>query len=111
MSSEINLTQQKNFITSEIKDDLQEVGFTLSATPDTGVMWGFDGSTKYFPRDTYIREKRDGKPEIKLRVEKTTNGFILIVNSNPFKPQNHLDRSQLRIDEVIPIIKEYISLL
>ena len=101
---------QKNFITHEIKDELQVLGFTISTTQENGVMWGLDGKTQYFPRDTYIKEEENGM-KIKLRIEKTINGFILIINSIPFKPQNHLNRSELSITEVMPIVKEYINLI
>jgi len=104
-------TKQEVFISSELKDQLKQLGFMLSHTPDNGVMWGFDGSTKYFPRETYIREPIDGKLQIKLKLEKTNNGIILIINSNPFKSQNHLDRSQLKVEEIIPIVEEYTNLI
>ena len=104
-------TKKEIFISSEIKDQLQQLGFILSQTLENGVMWGFDGSTKYFPRETYIREPKDEKIQIKLRLEKANNGIILIINSNPFKQQNHLDRSQLEVKEIISIVKEYISLI
>jgi len=104
-------TKQEIFISSELKDQLQQLGFIFSHTHENGVMWGFDGSTKYFPRETYIRESKDGKTQIKLRLEKTNNGIILIINSDPFNQQNHLDRSQLEVKEIISIVKEYISLI
>jgi len=104
-------TNQDIFISSEIKDQLQEFGFMIANTPDDGIMWGFDGSTKYFPRETYTKEPKDEKPQIKLRLEKTNNGIILIINSNPFKQQNHLDRSQLEPKEIISIVKEYSNLI
>ena len=102
---------EKTLISSKIKNDLEQLNFVLSQTPETGVMWGFDGKTEHFPRETFIREAKDGKPTIKLRVEKTLNGLILVINSIPFKSQNHLDRAQLNIEEVIPILKEYLSLI
>jgi len=110
MSSEIQITQQE-LIPAKLKDELQELGFVLSATIDSGVMWGFDGSTKYFPRKTFMREKVDDKPKIKLRIEKTTNGFTLIINSIPFKPRYHLNRYELAVAEIVPILKEYIDLI
>ena len=110
MSEKLN-QKEATPITSEIKDGLQELGFVLFNTPESGVMWGFDGSTKYFPRQTYIREEKDGKPKIKLRIEKTINGFTLIINSIPFKSQNHLNRSQLDVKDIISIVKEYLSLI
>ena len=103
--------KQEVFISPELKDQLHQLDFMFSHTHENGVMWGFDGSTKYFPRETYIREPKDGKTQIKMRLEKTNNGIILIINSNPFKQQNHLDRSQLEVKEIIPIVKEYISLV
>ena len=110
MTEEV-IQKETILIPTEIKDKLQELGFILSSTPDSGVMWGFDGSTKYFPRQSYIREEKDGKPKIKLRIEKTTNGFILIINSIPFKEQNHLSRYEIGIEEIIPVVKEYIALI
>lgn len=111
MSSEEVQLNQESLISSKIKDELQEMNFILSTTLESGVMWGFDGSTKHFPRDTYVKEEKDGKPKIKLKVEKTNNGFTLIINSIPFKIQNHIDRYQLEIEEIIPIVKEYMSLI
>ena len=76
MSDEIKIPQLKqDFMSREIKDDLQQLGFVLSNTPESGVMWGFDGKTKYFPRDTYIRDSIEGKPKIKLRIEKTNQSI------------------------------------
>ncbi|MEM5793100.1 MAG: hypothetical protein QXY45_01940 [Candidatus Aenigmatarchaeota archaeon] len=99
-------------VSSNIRDELENLGFKIMPNNDVnGVMWGFDGKTKYFPRDTYIRESIDGKPSLKLSIEKTTNGFTLIINSNPFKQQNHLRRSELSIEEIMPIVKEYLHLL
>ena len=99
-------------VSHKIKNELEQLGFKMTLNTDiNGVMWGFDGKTKYFPRDTYIRDPCDGKPMLKLSVERTTNGFTLIINSNPFKQQNHLRRSELEIDEIIPIVKEYLHLL
>jgi len=100
------------FVSLKIKDQLEALGFKMISNPETnGIMWGFDGKTKYFPRDTYIRDEVNGKPKIKMSIEKTTNGFTLIINSNPFQPKNHLRRSELSIDEILPIVKEYIDLL
>ncbi|NCN39248.1 MAG: hypothetical protein COY38_05000 [Candidatus Aenigmarchaeota archaeon CG_4_10_14_0_8_um_filter_37_24] len=108
MTSEINQTE---LMTAEIKTDLEGMGFNLFHTLENGVMWGFDGSTKYFPRETYIRESNNGKPKIKMRLEKTNNGIILIINSEPFKQQNHLDRAQLEVKDILTIVKEYMNLI
>ena len=110
MSSEA-ISIKQTLIPPEIKNGLGKLGFIPSPTPESGVMWGFDGKTKHFPRETYIREKSDEKPNIKLKIEKTTNGFTLIINSIPFKPHNHLDRSQFDIENTISIVKEYIDLI
>jgi hypothetical protein len=110
MDSETPKLKQE-FITHELKDEIQRLGFVLTNTPENGVMWGFDGKTKYFPRNTYIREKKDNKPKIKLMIEKTTNGFRLIINSIPLASHNHLNRSELEIQEIMPIIREYLDLI
>lgn len=104
-------TMERTFISLELKNELEQIGFLISETPDTGVMWGFDGSTKYFPRETYVKESIDGKPKLKLRIEKTNVGIILIINSIPFKPHNHLDRAELSPKDIIPIVKDYMNLI
>ena len=91
MSIELTAVKQ-NLIPPEIKNQLEQLAFTLSTAPENGVMWGFDGKTEYFPREIYIREENDRKLKIKLKIEKTTNGFNLVINSIPFKKQNHLNR-------------------
>ncbi|MBD3156108.1 MAG: hypothetical protein GF368_05670 [Candidatus Aenigmarchaeota archaeon] len=100
---------KKQLISGEIKDSLQELGFVLTHTPESGLMWGFDGKTKYYPRETYTREKKGTKPRTKLRLEKTNNGLNILINSDPFRPENHLKKHGLMSEDVIPIVKNYLN--
>jgi hypothetical protein len=99
----------KQLISGGLKDSLQKMGFVLTHTPESGLMWGFDGKTKYFPRETYIREKKGNKLKIKLRIEESNNGLNILMNSNPFRTENHLKKHGLMPNEIIPIIKEYLK--
>ncbi|OGI15698.1 hypothetical protein A3K63_04685 [Candidatus Micrarchaeota archaeon RBG_16_49_10] len=111
MSDEMVPTEERNLISLEIKNELEKLGFALSETPDAGLIWGFDGTMKYFPRETYVREAADGKPLVKLRVEKTINGLTLVVNSVPFNPQRHIDRAELDEKAVVKLVNDYVKVL
>ena len=100
---------QTSFISLEIRRQLEELGFRFATTPEDGVIWGFDGSTKYFPRETYVREGENGRPGMKVRLEKTVNGINLIVNSDPFDIRHHIDKYQITPQEIIATVKSKIS--
>ncbi|MCX8178433.1 MAG: hypothetical protein N3D75_01230 [Candidatus Aenigmarchaeota archaeon] len=95
----------------KLKQKLNEIGFKLQSSNRDEVIWGFDGVTKYYPEEMYIRDSENGKPKVSLKLRRTMNGITVILNTVPFKEQFHLDRAPLTEDEAIDIIQKYINLL
>lgn len=94
-----------------IRSKLEERGFILQEISQGEVIWGFDGTTKYFPEDNYLREPIDESPMLTLKLRKTSTGITLIINSLPFQTKHHLDKAPLTEDEVIPVVDKYIKSL
>lgn len=95
----------------KLKQKLNEMGFNFQSSAKDEVIWGFDGVTKYYPEEFYIKEFDDGKPKISLKLRKTMNGITVILNTIPFKEKFHLDKAPLTEDEAIEVIQKYINLL
>ncbi|MBS3052079.1 MAG: hypothetical protein J4428_01760 [Candidatus Aenigmarchaeota archaeon] len=92
-----------------IRHKLEERNFILQEINQGDVIWGFDGVTKYFPEDNYIRENVNGSPKFSLKLRKTSTGITLIINSVPFQTKHHLDKAPLKEEDVISIVDKYLK--
>ncbi len=92
-----------------VRPKLEERGFSLQEINQGDVIWGFDGVTKYFPEDNYIRESVNGSPSLALKLRKTSTGVTLIINSLPFQSKHHLDKAPLKEDDIVRTVDEYIK--
>lgn len=102
---------EEGMIFPMLKQKLSELGFKFQSSNRNELIWGFDGVTKYYPEENYIRDAIDGKPQISLKLRKTMNGITVILNTVPFKEKFHLDKAPLTEDEAIDVIKKYINML
>jgi hypothetical protein len=94
-----------------LKEKIESLGFKYQGVDGGNVIWGFDGVTKHFPEDVYVRESVDGKPSISLKIKKTLGGITVIINSIPFQERYHLDRAPLNEEEVFEVVERYLKLL
>lgn len=94
-----------------LRDKIEALGFKYQGVNGGDVIWGFDGVTKNFPEDIYVREALDGKPAISLKIKKTLGGITVILNSIPFQEKHHLDKAPLKEEEVVEVVEKYLKLL
>jgi hypothetical protein len=94
-----------------LKEKIESLGFKHQGVDGGNIIWGFDGVTKYFPEDVYLRDSIDGKPQLSLKIKKTTNGITVVINSVPFQEKYHFDKSLLKEEEVFEAIERYLKLL
>ncbi len=94
-----------------LKEKIESLGFKYQGINGGDVIWGFDGVTKNFPEDIYVRDSTDGKPPISLKIKKTLGGITVILNSMPFQERYHLDKAPLKEEEVFEVVEKYLKLL
>lgn len=100
-----------NVLFPTLKQKIEELGFKFQGSNQNELIWGFDGVTKYYPEDIYVRESIDGKPSVSLKLKKTSSGITVILNSITFSERFHLDKAPLTEQEAIETVKNYIKLL
>lgn len=101
----------QGMIFPNLRDKIEALGFKYQGVNGGDVIWGFDGVTKNFPEDIYVREALDGKSAISLKIKKTLGGITVILNSIPFQEKHHLDKAPLKEEEVVEVVEKYLKLL
>jgi len=105
------MEEEGKVLSQRLRQRLEELGFKFESFSSGDVIWGFDGITRYYPEENYLKNSNDGKPAVSLKIKKTHNGITLIINSVPFQEKYHLDKAPLTEEEVFDVVEKYLKLL